>query len=172
MQIDHTTRRTLVRSALLAGVLAIGVGTIGLERARAFDPGAPIVRAEPDSVGMSSARLKKLTAAFDKEVADKRLPGAVAMISRKGKLVYAQPFGVRDPRAEDPMKLDSVFRIYSMTKPMAAVAGMILVEDGVLQLTDPVAKWLPAFKDVKVSTPSGDVPAERPMTVVYQAIVD
>ena len=165
MLIDRTIGRTLVRSALLAGMLAIGVGTIGLERARAFDPGAPIVRAEPDSVGVSTARLKKLSAAFEKEVADKRLPGAVAMISRKGKLVYAQAFGVRDPRTEDAMKVDSIFRIYSMTKPFAAVAAMILVEDGVLQLTDPVAKWLPAFKDVKVSTPSGDVAAERPMTV-------
>jgi CubicO group peptidase (beta-lactamase class C family) len=127
--------------------------------------GAPIARAAPESVGMSSARLERITATFDQEVAAKRLPGAVAMVSRKGKVVYAHAFGLRDPKASDAMQLDSVFRIYSMTKPFAAVGAMILVEDGVLQLGDPVSKWLPAFKDVKVSTPAGDVAPTRAMTV-------
>ena len=73
--------------------------------------------------------------------------------------------GVRDPKTGDPMRTDTIFRIYSMTKPIVSVAAMILVEDGKLQLTDPVAKWLPAFKDVKVSTDGGEVAAQRPMTV-------
>jgi CubicO group peptidase (beta-lactamase class C family) len=114
---------------------------------------------------MSSARLERITATFEQEVAAKRLPGATVMVARRGKLVYARAFGLRDPKASDPMQLDTVFRVYSMTKPFASVAAMMLVEDGVLQLSDPVATWLPAFKDVKVSTPTGDVTATRAMTV-------
>jgi CubicO group peptidase (beta-lactamase class C family) len=87
------------------------------------------------------------------------------MVARKGKLVYASALGVRDPKSADPMRADAIFRIYSMTKPIVSVAAMVLVEDGKLQLTDPVSKWLPAFKDVKVSTDGGEVAAQRVMTV-------
>jgi len=119
----------------------------------------------PEAGGMSAARLARLTSAFKKEIEDKKLPGAVMLVARKGKVVYASALGARDPKRADAMRPDTIFRIYSMTKPMASVATMILVEDGTLQLTDPVSKWLPAFKDVKVSTPGGDVAAQRPMTV-------
>ena len=122
-------------------------------------------RATPESVGMSSARLNRITTTFQKEVADKKLVGSVIMVARKGKLVYANAFGTQDPAGKAPMRADSIFRIYSMTKPLASVAAMLLVEDGILQLTDPVAKWLPAFKDVKVSTGSAEVAAERAPTV-------
>jgi CubicO group peptidase (beta-lactamase class C family) len=125
----------------------------------------PIASAQPESVGMSPDRLARLTAIFKKEIEDKRLPGAVMMIARKSKLVYATAVGLRDPKGTDPMRVDTIFRIYSMTKPMVSVAAMLLVEDGALQLMDPVAKWLPAFKDVKVWTSGGEVAAERPMTV-------
>ena len=114
---------------------------------------------------MSAARLARLTALFHKEIEDKKLPGAVMMVARKGKLVYASALGVRDPKSGDPMRTDAIFRIYSMTKPIVSVASMVLVEDGKLQLTDPVSKWLPAFKDVKVSTDGGEVAAQRVMTV-------
>jgi CubicO group peptidase (beta-lactamase class C family) len=126
---------------------------------------AALATASPEAAGMSAARLTRLTSAFKKEIDDKKVPGAVMMVSRKGKLVYTSALGARDSRGADPMRLDTIFRIYSMTKPIASVATMILVEDGTVQLTDPVFKWLPAFKDVKVSTSSGDVAAQRPMTV-------
>ena len=121
---------------------------------------------------MSAQRLELLTAAFNKEITDKALPGAVIMVARKGQLVYAKAFGVRDPAKLDAMEADSIFRIYSMTKPMASVAAMILVEEGRLQLSDPVSKHLPAFKDLKAytangtgtGTGTGTEPA-RPMTV-------
>ena len=106
-----------------------------------------------------------LATVFGKEVEDKKLPGAVMMVARKGKVVYVNALGARDPKTGDPMRADTIFRIYSMTKPIVSVAAMILVEDGKLQLTDPVAKWLPAFKDVKVWTDGGEVAAQRPMTV-------
>lgn len=152
---------TAVRAAALVSVLAVAVGCAQLPSTGSAD----LRRASPESVGMSSIRLERITAAFQQEVAAGRLPGVSVMVARKGKLVYARAFGLRDPKASDAMQLDSVFRIYSMTKPFAAVGAMMLIEDGVLQLGDPVAKWLPPFKDVKVSTPAGDVAPLRAMTV-------
>ena len=155
--------RQLSRPVLLA-VLAAAV-LLGPLAAHAQRPAPSVPVATPESAGMSSARLARLAAVFGKEIEDKKLPGAVMMVARKGKLVYVNALGVRDPKTGDPMRTDTIFRIYSMTKPIASVAAMILVEDGKLQLTDPVAKWLPAFKDVKVWTEGGEVAAQRPMTV-------
>jgi CubicO group peptidase (beta-lactamase class C family) len=96
------------------------------------------------------------------------------MVARKGKIVYSDAIGFQDKGTETPMRLDSIFRIYSMTKPLVSVAAMMLVEDGVIQLTDPVSKFLPAFKDMQVSVASTDadgkttytnVPAAKPITV-------
>ena len=132
---------------------------------RATPSATPVTAATPESVGMSAPRLARITTAFNKEISDKKLPGVVMMVARKGRLVYSTALGLRDPRGGDPMRTDTIFRIYSMTKPIVSVAAMLLVEDGALLLTDPVSKWLPAFKDVKVSTASGEVSAERAMTV-------
>jgi CubicO group peptidase (beta-lactamase class C family) len=151
------------RSSLLA-VLAAAV-LLGPLAAHAQRPAPSVPVATPESAGMSSARLARLAAVFGKEIEDKKLPGAVMMVARKGKIVYVNALGARDPKTGDAMRTDTIFRIYSMTKPIASVAAMILVEDGKLQLTDPVAKWLPAFKDVKVWTEGGEVAAQRPMTV-------
>ena len=156
---------------LLVVVLAALLASPAAHAQRAAAPtaptpaGSPLAVAPPESAGMSAARLARLTALFKKEIEDKKLPGAVMLVARKGKLVHASALGVRDPKSADPMRTDAIFRIYSMTKPMVSVATMMLVEDGTLQLTDPVAKWLPAFKDAKVSTSAGDVPAQRAMTV-------
>jgi CubicO group peptidase (beta-lactamase class C family) len=154
-RLRHVLRTILFGAALVALLTPIAVG--------AQQP--PLPTAPPETQGMSAARLARLNGVFKKEIEDKKVPGVVMMIARKGKLVFTSAQGLRDPRGADPMRLDTIFRIYSMTKPMASVATMILVEDGTVQLTDPVSKWLPAFKDMKVSTTGGDVPAQRPMTV-------
>lgn len=112
--------------------------------------------ATPESVGMSSQRLEKITSTFKKEIADGKLPGAVVMIARKGKLVYSQVFGKLNNAYGGDLKADSIFRIYSMTKPMVSTALMMLVEDGQVQLTDPVSKYLPSFKNPMVSVPVVD----------------
>ena len=134
----------------------------------------PLATATSEQVGMSVERLGRITTVLKKEVAEGRLPGAVVMVARKGKIVYSDAIGFQDKGAETPMKLDSIFRIYSMTKPFVSVAAMMLVEDGVIQLTDPVSKFLPAFKDMQVSVASTDadgkttytnVPAAKPITV-------
>ena len=131
----------------------------------------PLPAASPESVGMSTQRLAKINAALKKEVADGSFRGAVVMVARKGKLVYSDAVGMQT--ADKPMRTDTVFRIYSMTKPLVSVAAMMLVEDGTLQLTDPVGKFLPGFDKMQVSvatkaaegTAYSNVPAERPMTV-------
>ncbi|KAJ8136613.1 hypothetical protein OY671_010174, partial [Metschnikowia pulcherrima] len=108
------------------------------------------------------------------EIATSKIPGAVVMIQRRGQLAYYETFGVRDPATKAPMTADTIFRIYSMSKPVTTVAAMMSVEEGKSQLDDPVAKFIPAFKDVKVGVEKkGDdgnmtldlVPSRRPMTV-------
>jgi CubicO group peptidase (beta-lactamase class C family) len=130
--------------------------------------------ASPEQVGMSSQRLAKIATVLKKEIDEGRLPGAVVAVARKGKLVYFESFGSRDKASNTPMTKDSIFRIYSMTKPLVSVAAMLLVEDGSIQLTDPVSKYLPAFAKTQVSVASLNgignaaydvVPAARPMTV-------
>lgn len=133
---------------------------------------APLPAGRPEDVGMSSPKLGHLGAALQKEVADGSFRGIVVMVARKGKLVYHQAYGMQTPDAK--MSEDSIFRIYSMTKPFVSVAAMMLVEDGKLQLTDQVAKYLPGFDKLQVSVASKDaagnttysnVPTDRPMTV-------
>jgi CubicO group peptidase (beta-lactamase class C family) len=159
-----TLRHLRLVFAVLAAGMLLASASVYPQRATQ-STGAPLVGAVPESVGMSSTRLARITAAFKKEVDDKHLPGAVIMIARQGKLVYSNALGLRDPKGADAMPPDAIFRIYSMTKPIVSVAAMLLVEDGTLELTDPVSRWLPAFKDLKVATPSGDIAAERPMSV-------
>jgi CubicO group peptidase (beta-lactamase class C family) len=124
--------------------------------------------------GMSVPRLKALGEQIRAEVKSGHLPGAVIMVSRNGKLVYADVIGAQDPKNGAPMRKDSIFRIYSMTKPIVSVAVMMLVEEGRLALTDPISKYIPELKGLKVGVEKTDasgnktlelVPATREMTV-------
>ena len=127
-------------------------------------------RATPESLGFSRAGLDRLTSAMSEQIDRQRLPGIVAMIVRRGRLAYFEALGRRDPTQPDAMQRDSIFRIYSMTKPLVSVAAMMLFEQGRLFLTDPVARYLPEFKDTPVGVVRADgliehVPAVRAMTV-------
>ena len=106
--------------------------------------------AKPEDVGLSPAGLAKIGDWMRAEVAAKKIPGATIMIVRGGKLAYAETVGLRDPSRPDAMKADDIFRIYSMTKPLTSVAAMMLVEEGKLELDAPVAKYIPAFANLKV----------------------
>lgn len=114
----------------------------------------PLPIGTPESVGMSKDRLSVISATMKAEVAANRLPGAVVMIARNGRLVYSESFGKTGHTNGGDMNADSIFRIYSMTKPMVSTALMMLVEDGKVQLTDPVSKFLPSFKNPQVSVSS------------------
>jgi CubicO group peptidase (beta-lactamase class C family) len=108
------------------------------------------VQTDPSGAGLSPAALARIDAYIKNEVATEKIPGALMMIERHGKLGYAASFGVRDPGTKVPMSDDTIFRIYSMSKPITSVAAMMLVEEGKLMLEEPVAKYIPAFANVKV----------------------
>ena len=105
---------------------------------------------DPQQSGFCPRRLARIREMFEAEVQRQRLPGAVAMVVRRGKLVLHEALGVQDPASRVPMVPDSLFRIYSMTKPIVSVATMMLVEQGKLLLSDPIARHLPEFDGVLV----------------------
>jgi CubicO group peptidase (beta-lactamase class C family) len=134
----------------------------------------PLQTAAPESVGLSSERLGRITEFLRSDIAKGTIPGAVLLVSRHGKIAYFEAVGRLDPQADSKMGKDAIFRIYSMTKPIVTVAAMMLVEQGTLALGDPVAKYLPEFKDVKVGEEKRDadgkvtldlVAPKRPMTI-------
>lgn len=140
--------RMIFQQTLLVSSIAL------LTTGSAYSQALPV--AKPESVGMSGERLSKITSLLQQEVTEKKLPGAVVMVARKGKLVYSSSIGSLNNSTGNAMQADSIFRIYSMTKPMVSTALMMLVEDGKVQLTDPVSKYLPAFKNPMVSVPTFD----------------
>ena len=126
----------------------------------------PFPRATPASVGLNAAKLNEATALMKTLVAEKKIAGAVAAIARHGKLAYLESAGVQDLETRAPMTERSLFRIYSMTKPVTAVAAMMLHERGRFALTDPVAKFIPEFKNVVVASADGTPrPPARAITV-------
>ena len=117
--------------------------TLPIQSVPPTSPLLPPPAVAPDEVGFDAARLARIGNVLNRDIADGRIPGAVVGIVRKGKLVALDAFGYRDPRAGHPMTIDCIFNIASMTKPMTAVAALMLYEQGRLQLDDPVAKYFP-----------------------------
>ena len=131
-------------------------------------------KAKPEEVGLSSERLAMITEVLQADVASKKIPGAVLLIARHGKLAYLESVGKVDPATDKPMTVDGIFRVYSMSKPITTVAAMMLVEDGKLNLENPVAMYLPEFAKMMVGVEKPDaggtpmlelVPARRPISV-------
>ncbi|MFH0131479.1 serine hydrolase domain-containing protein [Variovorax sp. VaC1] len=130
--------------------------------------------ATPEQVGLSTPRLQMLSDVLKADVAAGKIPGAVLLVARQGKVAWFEPVGKLDPASGTAMPRDGIFRIYSMSKPITTVAAMMLVEDGRLKLDDPIATYLPEFArmTVGVEKPGPDgkpvldtVPARRPITV-------
>jgi len=108
--------------------------------------------AKPEQVGLSSERLEKITARLKADVDKGVIPGAVLLVARHGRIAWLEAVGMRDPQTKTAMTKDTIFRIYSMTKPITSVAAMTLVEDGKLWLGDPVSKYIPQLgKTMKVA---------------------
>ena len=123
-------------------------------------------RAEPETVGLSSARLRRFGEALRRDIDASQLPGAVIGIMRAGRLAHLEAVGHRDPATREPLKTDSVFSIASMTKAMTSTAIMLLVEEGRILLGDPVSKYLPPLAELKVAGPAGGVRApKQPPTI-------
>ena len=128
-------------------------------------PHQALPHAKPSDVGLCPDRTQRLMDALRREIDKGRLPGAVAMIARHGQIGLFEAVGQQDPQTGVPMKTDSIFRIYSMTKPVVSVAVMMLVERGLLLLSDPVSRWLPEYANQQVATASGLEPVRQGATV-------
>jgi CubicO group peptidase (beta-lactamase class C family) len=112
-------------------------------------------------MALSKQRLARIAAAFRSDVDAGTIPGAVALIARRGELEYLEAFGYRDREKKLPMAVDSIFRIASMTKPMVSVAIMMLAEEGLIRLVNPVSAYLPEMKNVQVGVEKNDSAGNR-----------
>ena len=158
---SHDWLRTLIGGALLtlaAAPLARAEGTFDIPAGAHFNP----------------AKLAKVSEFFKNEVATGKIPGAIVLIQQHGKPVYHEFFGVRDTATKAPMTDDTIFRIFSMTKPITSVAAMTLIDQHKIKLDDPVAMYIPSFATAKVGVEkkadNGEkslelVPVKRPLTI-------
>jgi len=146
----------LVTAALLAAAVMLMTGS---------DAGAQMARVAPAAANLDAEALNQATALLQQLVAENKIAGAVAAVARNGKLAYLEAVGVQDLSTRAPMTDRTLFRIYSMTKPVTAVAVMMLHEEGKFRLDDPVEKYLPEFAAVKVGAADAARPPSRPMTV-------
>jgi CubicO group peptidase (beta-lactamase class C family) len=125
---------------------------------------------DPAEVGFDAGRLDRLDRHFARYVAERKLPGWLLTVARHGKLAHVASCGQRDIEAGLPVEADTLWRIYSMTKPITSVAAMMLFEEGGFELTDPVDRYIPAFRDVRVFAGGSDVnyktvPATEPIRI-------
>jgi CubicO group peptidase (beta-lactamase class C family) len=161
-----TARR---RIALPAACLALCVAAMASGAAPPRD--AALAPATPAAVGLSAERLGRLDRYIEGEIAAKRKAGAVVLIARRGKIAYFKAYGEADSESHRPMRTDSLFRMQSMTKPVTSVALLTLYEQGRFQLSDPLEKYIPAFRNVRVfksTGPNGELLSEdvkHPITI-------
>jgi CubicO group peptidase (beta-lactamase class C family) len=120
------------------------------------------VDTDPADVGIDPARLERIDSHFATYVDDGRLPGYQLTVSRRGKLAHLSSYGMADVEAQRPVANDTIFRIYSMSKPITSVAAMMLYERGAFELTDPISTWMPEFAAPRVYVGG---PANKPVTV-------
>ena len=150
---------------LLAGILALPLAAAGLPAAR------------PEEVGLSAERLKRIHQAIQRHIDAGEISGAVTLVARRGRIAHFEAHGLMDLEAKKPMAKDAIFRMASMSKPVTAVAVLMMVEEGKIRLSDPVSRFLPEFKDAKVAMPRAGggrgsappeiytVPADREITI-------
>lgn len=144
-------------------------GTLAQTKSNQSSP--PLTEATPASVGMSAERLSRIDAMCKAAIEESRIPGAVAMVVRNGKIVYYKAFGMADNTTNSVLKRDDIFRIASQTKAITSTAIMMLWEEGKFRLDDPILNYIPGFKDAQVlDTVYQDgtyktIPASKPITI-------
>lgn len=151
-----TTSTTLPVRVLVLLLTAIGVARVHAEE---------IPTASPKDVGMSSSKLAKVDDVMNGLVQQNRLAGSIVLIARHGKIVHFKSYGLADIEKQQPMRNDAIMRFYSMTKAITSAAAMILVDEGKLNVKDPVSKYIPQFQQMKVATEDGLVDQKREATV-------
>lgn len=160
-----TRRSILAASAALAFAFASGCQSTP----QVADPFTPsLVQGDAAALGFDQAKLGEIRKALNDDVISGKIPGAYLLIARHGQIAFAQGFGVQGPGQSAPMTEETIFRIFSMTKPIVTVAAMTLVEDGKLSVDDPVSKYLPEYANLTVIQPDGTTkPAQTPMLVKH-----
>ena len=148
----------LMSALLLTASISINAATKNL----------PATKAE--KVGMSSERMKRMTALGDRYIQNKQVAGMVNLVMRNGKVVHYEAHGSKGANDSRPMQKDDLFRIYSMTKPITAAAAMQLYEKGKFQLSDPVSKFVPELKDVKVLNADGQLEDQDAQMTMHQLL--
>jgi CubicO group peptidase (beta-lactamase class C family) len=128
------------------------------------------VTCDPAEVGFDAERLRRIDRHFAAYVDDGRLPGWLALVSRRGEIAHLSTYGAQDLESGAPIETGTLFRIYSMTKPITSVAAMMLYEEGAFELTDPVSRYIPSFNDMRVyekGTPISPItrPAAEPVRI-------
>lgn len=136
--------KTLFTSVLLV------CATMLFAQTKSIQHSEPLTEAEPESAGVSSERLDRITKACEQAIEEDRIPGCVALVARNGKIVYHEAFGYADVEAGRRFKKDDVFRIASQTKAITTTAVMMLWEQGLFRLDDPIAKYIPEFGKAKL----------------------
>jgi len=158
-----------LRSAIAACAIAL-LAALAAVQAAVAENGWNI----PAGASFVPDKLARLDAFFKDEIAAGKIPGAILLVSQRGKPVYFRMFGVRDVATQFAMTPDTLFRIHAMTKPITSFVAMMLIDEGKLKLDDPVSKYIPAFAEAKVGVEkkadSGDkfldlVPLKRPITI-------
>jgi CubicO group peptidase (beta-lactamase class C family) len=128
------------QNALVALLLALPLGAA-----------SSVPAAKPEDVGVSSERLQRITQTIQRRIAAGEMTGAVTIVARKGKIVHLDAQGVMDLESKKPVAKDSMFRVASMTKPVTGLAIMMMIEEGKVRLNDPVSRYIPEFKNLKVA---------------------
>ena len=139
MKITHKTRIVIVLSMLFSCM--------------GFAGELPVT--SPENVGMSSEKLAQIKSSVQTLIDNEKMAGASIIVARNGKIVLSETFGMMDQKANKPMQPDTIFRFYSMSKPITSVAAMMLYEQGKLKLDNPISKYIPEFKELKVYSESG-----------------
>ncbi len=153
-------------------VLAATVATV-LVSLLAQRPTADITIAKPEDVGLSTQRLARITEMMNRHIAAGEIAGGVTLVARHGRIAHFEATGVIDIDSKKAMTRDAVFRIASMTKPITGVAIMMMMEEGKLRITDPVSKYIPSFRDLKVAVEQsrqGPPPADGPATPQFYTV--
>ena len=129
----------------------------------------PLPQTKPESLGLSSVRLQRMSDAFKRDIDKGTTPGVTMMVARRGQIGWFEALGRQNPAASTPMAHNSIFRIFSMSKPIVSVGIMMLLEEGHFLLNDPVAKYIPEFSNQKVGVENNGkldlVPLTRPITI-------
>ena len=131
--------------------IALSITLLALLFASTSNAQQDLPRATPEAVGVSSARLHRIGEAIRRHIDEKHISGAVTLVARKGFVVHFEAHGLKDVESMKPMTRDTIFKMASSTKPVTGAAIMMLVEEGKVRLTDPVARFIPEFKEMKVA---------------------